>query len=109
MLLSKDVYPARNMATSSIKNKNNFILYYPRGPSESGEWTFSALFPGKRPSKIPYSSRRLLHQVDKSQTLSHHYSPTGPTIRLEGYYMSIWRPTYNHHRQWPTVYRRRTH
>jgi len=46
-LLSKNVYPARNMVTSSIKNKNSSILYYPRGLSQSGEWTFSTLFPGK--------------------------------------------------------------
>ena len=56
-------------------------------------WPF---LPGQRLSKIPYSSRRLLHQVDRSQTISHHYSPIGPTIRLERY-MSIWRPTYDHH------------
>ena len=67
-------------------------------------WPF---LPGQRPSKIPDSSRRLLHQVDRSQTISHHYSPTSPIVRLEGYHMSIWRPTYNHHRQWPTIYRQR--
>jgi len=39
--------------------------------------------PGKRPSKIPDSSRRLFHQVGRSQTISHHYSPTSPTIHLE--------------------------
>ena len=42
--LSKNVYPARNTVTSSIKTKNNSILYYPRGPSQSGEWTFSTFF-----------------------------------------------------------------
>ena len=47
-ILSKDAYPARNMATSSTKNRNNFILYYPRGPSQSGEWTFSALSPREK-------------------------------------------------------------
>jgi len=58
-------------------------------------WPF---LPEQRPSKIPDSSRRLLHQVDRSQTISHHYCPTSPTVRLEGYHMPIWRPTYNHHR-----------
>jgi len=106
-LFSKNVYPARNMVTSSIQNKNNFILYYLRGPSQSGEWIFSTLFPKERPSKIPYSSHRLLHQVDKGQTISHHYSPTGATIHLERYYMSIWRPTYDQHRQWPIIHRQR--
>jgi len=65
-------------------------------------------FPWKRPSKIPYSSRRLLHQVDRDQTISHNYRPIGPTIRLERYYMPIWRPTYDHHRQWPKIHRQRT-
>jgi len=64
--------------------------------------------PRQRLSKVLNSSRRLLHQVDRDQTLSHYYSPTSPAICLEGYYMLIWRPTYNHHRQWPTVYRQRT-
>jgi len=61
--------------------------------------------PQQRSSKVLNSSRQLLHQVDKGQTLSHHYSPASPTIRLEGYYMLVWCPTYNHYRQWPTVYR----
>ena len=50
-------------------------------------WPF---LPGQRPSKIPDSSRRLLHQVDRSQITSHHYSPTSPTVRLEGYHMPVW-------------------
>jgi len=65
-------------------------------------------FPWKRLSKIPYSSRRLLHQVDRGQTISHHYRPTSPTIRLERYYMSLWRLAHNHHRQWSTIHRQRT-
>jgi len=63
------------------------------------------LLPQQRPSKIPDSSRRLLHQVDRSQTAYHHYSPTSTTICLEGYHMSIWHLTHHHHRQWPTIYR----
>jgi len=59
-------------------------------------WPF---LPQQRSSKVLDSSRRLHHQVDRGQTISHHYSLTGPTIRLEGYYMPVWRPTYNHHRQ----------
>ena len=65
-------------------------------------------FPIEMPSKILYSSHQLLHQWDRGQTISHHYSPTGPTIRLERYYMSIWRPTNDHDRQWPTIHRQRT-
>jgi len=68
-------------------------------------WPF---LPRQRSSKVLDSSRRLLHQVDRGQTISHHYSPTSPIIRLEGYYMVVWRPTYNHHRQWPTIHRQRT-
>ena len=68
-------------------------------------WLF---LPQQRSSKVLDSNRRLLHQVDRGQTIGHHYSPTSPTIRLEGYYMPVWRPTYNHHRQWPIVYRQRT-
>ena len=64
--------------------------------------------PWQRSSKVLNSSRRLLHQVDRGQTFSHHYSLASPTIRFEGYYMPVWRPTYNHHRQWPIVYRQRT-
>jgi len=61
-----------------------------------------SFLPRQRSSKVLNSSRRLLHQVDRGQNLSHHYSPASPTIRLEGHYMPVWRPTYNHHRQWPT-------
>ena len=64
--------------------------------------------PRQRSSKVLNSSRRLLHQVDRDQTLSHHYCPASPIIRLEGYYMSVWHPTYNHHRHWPTFYKQRT-
>jgi len=67
------------------------------------------LLPRQRPSKVLDSSRRLLHQMDRGQTTSHHYSLTSTTIRLEGYYMPIWRPAYNHNRQWLTVYRQRTY
>ena len=35
------------MATLFTRNKNNFILYYSRGPSQNGEWTSSAPSPGK--------------------------------------------------------------
>jgi len=66
------------------------------------------LLPQQRASKVLNSSRQLLHQMDKGQTTSNYYSPTSTTISLEGYYMSIWRPTNNHNRQWPTVYRQRT-
>jgi len=53
--------------------------------------------PEQRPSKVSDSSRRLLHQMDRSQTISHYHSPTSSAIRLEGYYMSVWRRAYNHH------------
>ena len=66
------------------------------------------LLPQQRPSKVLDSSRRLLHQMDRGQTTSHHYSLTSTTICFEGYYMPIWHPTYNHNRQWPIVYRQRT-
>jgi len=66
------------------------------------------LFRRKRPSKIPYSSCPLLHQVDRGQTISHHYRLTGPTICLERYYMPLWHPTYDYHRQWSIIHRQRT-
>jgi len=31
--------------------------------------------------------------MDRGQTISHHHSSTSLAIRLERYYMSIWRPT----------------
>ena len=100
-ILSKDSYPARNMATSFTKNRNSSIRKVGNGHSRP-------FLLEQRPSKIPDSSRRLLHQVDRSQTISHHYSPTSSTIRLEGYHMPVWRPAYNHHRQWLIVYSQRT-
>ena len=36
---SKSAYHAKSMATLSTRNKSKFTLYYPRGPSQSGEWT----------------------------------------------------------------------
>ena len=106
-ILSKDAYPARNIATSSTKNRTASFYTIPVALHKVENGHSRPFLPGKRPSKIPDSSRRLLHQVDRSQTISHHYNPTSPTIRLEGYYMAVWRPTYNHHRQWPTVYRQK--
>jgi len=90
------------------KTETSSLYTIPMALRKVGNGHSQPFLPGKRPSKIPDSSRRLLHQVDRSQTISHHYSPTSPTIRLEGYYMSVWRPTYNHHRQWRIVYRQRT-
>jgi len=63
------------------------------------------LYPGKRPSEIFDSSHRLLHQMDRSQTISHHHSSTSPTVRLERYHMPLWRATHDYNQLWLTVHR----
>jgi len=41
--MSESVNHARNMATLSTRNKNNYTTYYPHGHSLSGERISSAL------------------------------------------------------------------
>jgi len=96
--LSKNAYHARSIATSSIKRQNNSTPYFPHGPLQSGEWTSSALFPGKRPSEIFNNHHRLLHQMNTSQIVSHHHNSTSPAVCLERYHMPLWRAIYDHNR-----------
>jgi len=64
-----------------------------------GNGHLRALHPRKRTSEIPHSRHRLLHQMDRSQTISHHHNPTGSAVRLERYYMPIWCATHHYNRQ----------
>ena len=90
------------------KTRTTPLYIIPVALRKMGNGHSRPFFPRKRLSKITYSSHRLLHQVDRGQTISHHYHPIGPTIRLEGYYMPLWHPAHNHHRQWPIIHRQRT-
>ena len=93
----------RNMATLFIRNRNNYITYYPHGHSLNGEWTSSAL--SHPASKIPNRSCGLFYQMDRSQAANHHHGPASPAVRVEGHYMQIWCIAYHYNRQWPTIHR----
>jgi len=56
-------------------------------------------------SEISDYHRRLLHQMDRSQTINHYHGPAGSTVCLEGHCMQIWRLTHHHYRQWLAIYR----
>jgi len=92
--MSESANHAKNMATSSTRSRNKMGNGYP--------WS---LLTCQGTSEISDYSRRLLHQMDRSQTINHYHGPTGSTVCLEGHCMQIWRPTHHHYRKWPIIYR----
>jgi len=59
----------------------------------------SSLLTWQGASEVSDCRCRLLHQMDRSQTINHYHSLASSTVRLEGHHMQIWRPTHHHYLQ----------
>jgi len=52
----------------------------------------------ERPGQVPYCRSRLLLQVDRRRTISHHHGQPSPALRLEKHHLPLRDPPHNHNR-----------